>query len=167
MSRVYLITPLEKKSIQWCVEMYRQNTDGSISWFNMHETFRWGQGFIAEDMDCNLPYQGADVVYAKTDVGWGSEFDDSIHIEWEFSDNLSESDQQNIKESYYEGGAAWLFDGEHEWGVEDDYVLVYAPYRISLCDDAGNVIKENVKLKPKPVPSNGWPFGPKDSEQGG
>lgn len=167
MSRVYLIKPLEKKSIQWCAEMYRQNDDGSISWFNMTETYRWGQGFIEEDMDCNLPWEGDDIAYCKNDCGWGSEFEDSTYIEWEFSDDLLESDQQDIKDAYYEGGAGWLFDGEHDWGVEDDYVIVYAPYQISLCDEDGTVIKEQVKLKKRPVPSNEWPFGPKDSEQGG
>lgn len=164
---VYLVKPLEKKSIQWCVEMYRQNADGSISWFNMTETYRWGQGFIEEDMDCNLPWDGDDVAYCKTDCGWGSEFEDSTHIDWEFSEDLTETDQQDIKESYYEGGAGWLFDGDHNWGVEDDYVIVYAPYQVSLCDDDGTIIKEKVKLKKRPVPGNSWPFPPKDSTQGG
>lgn len=168
--KVYCIKPLEKKSIQWNVEMFRENDDGSISWFNMIETYRWGQGFIEEDMDCNLPYEGADVVYAKTDCGWGCEFDDSTYIEWEFSEDLSEEDQQAIKDAYYEGGAGWLFDGEHDWQVEDEYVVVYGPYQIDFCEEDGTVIEENIKLKPRPEPNTAWPFStgfPKDSEQGG
>jgi hypothetical protein len=179
MSRVYLIKPLEKKSVVWCVEMFRKNKDGSLSWFNMNETFRWGQGFIEEDMDCNLPYEDSEVAYAKNDCGWGSEFDDSIHIEWEFSDDLSEEDREFIKKCYYDGnpndeynpdigGAAWLFDGAHEWQVEDDYIMIYGPFEVSLCEDDGTVIEENVKLQKRPEPSNEWPFTfPKDSEQGG
>ncbi len=54
MSRVYLIKPLEKKSIVYHVEMFRENPDGTTSWFNIDETYRWGQGFIEEDLDCNL-----------------------------------------------------------------------------------------------------------------
>ena len=42
MSKVYLIKPLDKKSIEWVVEMFRENDDGSISWFNITETYRWG-----------------------------------------------------------------------------------------------------------------------------
>ena len=83
MNKVYLIKPLEKKSIEWCVEMFRENKDGTISWFNMTETYRWGQGFIDGDMDCNLPYEGDTTAYCKNDCGWGSEFEDSIHIEWD------------------------------------------------------------------------------------
>lgn len=171
MSRVYLVKPLEKKSIQWCLEMFRENKDGSISWFNMNETYRWGQGFIEGDMDSNLPYNGDTQVYCKTDEGWGCEFEDSIHIEWDFSDDLSEEEQEHIKKCYIEGdpdddnvpdigGAAWIFDGTHDWQVEDDYVIVYGPYQISLCEADGTVIEENVELKPRPDPRTSWPWSP-------
>jgi hypothetical protein len=171
--KVYCIKPLEKKSIVWHIEMYRTNLDGSISWFNLDETYRWGQGFIEEDMDCNLPWEGDRVAYCKPDVGWGCEFDDSINIEFEFSDDISEEEQEDIKNSYYEGGAAWVYDAEHDWMEEDCAVYVYGPYQVSLCESDGTVIEENVKLKPRPdngviINSNAWPFAmPKDSEQGG
>lgn len=159
MSKVYLIKPLEKKSIVYHVEMYRRNPDGSISWFNIDETYRWGQGFIEEDLDCNLPWEGDPVAYARTDIGWGCEFDDSVSIEWEFSDDINEMEQQEIKELYYEGGAAWLYDGDHEWQEEDTAVHIIGPYQVSLCDElTGEVIEENVKLKPRPDPKTTWPF---------
>lgn len=178
MSQVYLIKPLEKKSIQWVVEMYRRNNDDTVSWFTVRETYRWGQGFIEEDLDCNLPWQGDDIAYARTDCGWGSEFDDSVGIEWEFSDDITEQEQEHIQKCYLDGdpndencadigGAAWLFDGSHDWCVEDDSVVIYAPYQVSLCDEDGTVLKEHVKLKPKPKLAKLAQFGPKDSEQGG
>ena len=49
----YTITPLEKKSISITYEMYRENDNGTISWFNIEDHYRWGKGFIAEDMECN------------------------------------------------------------------------------------------------------------------
>jgi len=158
MSKVYLIKPLKKKSIVYHVEMFRDNPDGSTSWFNIDETYRWGQGFIEADMDVNLPYKDDKIAYAKTDAGWGSEFDDSISIDWEFSDDITELEQQELKELYYEGGAAWLYDGEHEWQEEDSAVHIYGPFQVSLCEDDGTVIEENVKLKPRPVASNNWPY---------
>jgi hypothetical protein len=171
MSNVYLIKPLEKKSIVYHVEMYRSNPDGSISWFNIDETYRWGQGFIEADLDCNLPWEDDDVAYARADAGWGCEFDDSCSVEWEFSDDIDEMEQQELKELYYEGGAGWLFDGEHDWQEEDTAVHVIAPYQVSLCNEiTGEVIEENVKLKSRPNPNTSWPFSdafPKDSEQGG
>ena len=157
---VYLIKPLEKKSIVYHVEMFRDNPDGSTSWFNMDETFRWGQGFIENDMDINLPYKEDKVAYCKPDVGWGCEFDDSISVEFQFSDDISEKEQEEIKEAYYNGGAGWLYDGEHDWQEEDASVEVIAPFQVSLCEDDGTVIEENVELKPRPDPRTSWPFSP-------
>jgi hypothetical protein len=156
---VYLIKPLEKKSVVYHVEMFRENANGTISWFNLDETYRWGQGFIEEDMDCNLPWEGDMIADTKPDAGWGCEFDDSINIELEFSDDITEEEQEAIREAYYEGGAGWLFDGEHAWQEEDTAVHIYGPFQVSLCEDDGTIITENVILKARPEPSNQWPFG--------
>ena len=158
MAKVYLIKPLEKKRIIYHVEMFRQNDDNTISWFTLDETYRWGQGFIEADMDCNLPYEGAAIAYARPDVGWGCEFDDSINIEIEFSDDISKEEQESIRKAYYEGGAGWLFDGDHNWQEEDTEVHIIAPYQIDLCDEDGTVIEENIKLKPMPDPKTSWPW---------
>lgn len=179
MSQVYLIKPLEKKSIVWHVEMFRENADGTISWFNMSETYRWGQGFVDAELDCNLPYEGDPTAHARTECGWGSELEDSCAIDWSFSDDLSEEEQEHIKKCYYDGnpddenvpdigGAAWLFDGTHDWQVEDDYLEIIGPYQVSLCEDDGTVIEENVKLKPRPDPRTSWPWSvdnPKPEEE--
>lgn len=160
MSRVYLIKPVDKKSIVYHVEMFRENVDGSISWFNLDETYRWGQGFIEGDMDCNLPWEEDTVAYCKPNVGWGCELEDSINIEFEFSDDINEEEQEEIRQAYYEGGAGWLFDGMHNWQEEDSAIHIYGPYEISLCEDDGTVIEENVKLKPRPDPRTSWPWSP-------
>ena len=158
MSKVYRITPLEKKSIVYHVEMFRENADGTISWFNLDETYRFGQGFIEEDMDCNLPYEGDKIAYTKPDVGWGCEFDDSISCWFEFSDDISEQEKEAIESAYHEGGAGWLYDGEHDWQEEDSAVEVIAPFQVSLCEADGTIIIPEVKLKPRPNPSTSWPF---------
>lgn len=169
MSNVYCIKPLEKKSISWRVEMFRENNDGSISWFNMEELYRWGQGFIEGDLDCNLPWKGDHSAYCKTDAGWGCEFEDSINVDWEFSDDITEEEQEHIKQCYYDGdpndeyergGAAWLYEGEHDWQFEDDYVIVLAPFKVDYATDNGDIITENVELKERPKldPNKAWPF---------
>lgn len=155
---VYLIKPLEKKSIVYHVEMYRNNADGSVSWFSFDETYRWGQGFIEGDFDINLPYKEDKIAHTSPDIGWGCEFDDSISIDWQFSDDISEIEQQELKELYYEGSAAWLYDGEHDWQEEHVDVEILAPFSVSLCREDGTIIEENVKLKPRPNPKKSWPF---------
>lgn len=164
---VYLIKPLEKKSIVYHVEMFRENSNGTVSWFNLDETFRWGQGFIEADMDINLPYKEDKIAYCKTNVGWGCDFDDCISIDWEFSDDISEEEQEAIKEAYEEGGAGWLFDGEHDWQEEDSAVHVIGPFQVSLCEDDGTVIEEHVELRDRPDPNTSWPWSkefPKPTE---
>ena len=158
MSNVYLIKPLHKKSIVYHVEMFRQNADDTISWFNIDETYRWGQGFVEGDLDCNLPWEGDNVAYARADCGWGCEFDDSINIEIEFSNDISKEEQEEIRQAYYEGNAGWLFDGDHDWQEEDTAVHIIAPYQIDLCNDDGTIIEENIKLKPRPNPNTSWPW---------
>lgn len=141
----YKITPLEKKSIEVFFEIYRQHPEtGETQWVNINELYRWGQAFIAEDMDCNLPRKGDKQAYCRMEAGEyeGCEFDDSISASFEFSDDITEDEQDAIKEAYYEGGAGWVYDGDHEWEIEDDYVVVYGPFKVELCEENGNVIKE-------------------------
>lgn len=156
--RVYRIKPLEKKSISVVYEMYRDNDDGSISWFNIEDHYRWGQGFIEGDMDCNLPWQDSDTVYCKNDCGWGAELEDGVACYFEFSDDLSEEERQAIQDAYYNGGASWLYDGEHDWQFEDDSIVIAAPFQVDLCEGDGTVIEENIKLQSRPDPSTAWPF---------
>lgn len=173
---VYLIKPLEKKSVVYHVEMFRENADGSISWFNLDETYRWGQGFIEADMDSNLPLEDSNLAYCDPTAGWGSELDDSCACWWEFSDDITEEEQEFIKEAYYDGGAGWLFDGEHDWQEEDTAIHVLAPFQVSLVEDDGTVIEEHVKLRTRAEleesvrkwqeenKANKWPFGPNGVE---
>jgi hypothetical protein len=154
---VYRITPLEKKSIYYKAEMYRNNSDGTISWFNVEDHYRWGQGFIEEEMDCNLPYSDDDQAYCDPNAGWGAELDDQVACFFEFSDDITEEEQEKIKEDFYNGGAGWLHEGDHEWQFEDDYIIVLGPFQVDLCDDSGTILEENIKLKDRPTLSNNWP----------
>ena len=155
---VYRIKPLEKKSISIRYEMFRENKDGTTSWFNVDDHYRWGQGFIEEDMDCNLPYEGDDTAYCKPDAGWGSELDDQVACFFDYSEDISEEEKEAIESAYHEGGAGWLYEGDHDWQFEDDAVIVVAPFQIDLCKDDGTVIEENIKLKSRPDPRISWPF---------
>lgn len=143
----YRITPLEKKSIYIVYEMYRINDDDSTSWFTIEDHYRWGRGFIEEDMDCNLEAGGARAQYCKADAGEyeGCEFEDQVACNFEFSDDISEEEQEAIKEFYYDGGAGWLYDDPtHIWQDEDCYVVVLPPYKVEFCDEDGTVIREVV-----------------------
>lgn len=161
----YRITPLEKKSISIVYEMYRNNDDGTTSWFNVEDHYRWGQGFIEEDLECNLEHDQSRSQYCKADAGEfeGCEFDDSVACFFEFSDDISEQEQEAIKEAYYEGGAGWLYDDpDHAWEEEDSYVIVLPPYKVEFCEEDGTSIREvktrtlNECIKLREELGDGW-----------
>ncbi len=160
MGKVYRIKPLEKKSISAVYEMFRENEDGTVSWFNIEDHYRWGQGFTEADMDVNLPYKDSNTAYCKSDCGWGCELEDSVAVLFDFSEDITEEEQEAIKDAYYEGGAGWLYDGDHRWQFEDDAIIVLAPFQVDLCEEDGTILQENIELKDRPVPSNSaaWPL---------
>lgn len=161
MARVYRIKPLEKKSIHVAYEMFRTNNDGTISCFNIEDHYRWGQGFVEEDMSVNLPTEGDKVAYCKNDCGWGAELDDQVACWFSYSDDITQEERDQIEEAYNQGGAGWLYDGDHGWEFEDDYIVVVAPFQVDLCEDSGIIVEENIKLKPAPAATENnaaWPF---------
>ena len=149
MSNLYQVVPLEKKSVIYNAEMYRKNDDDSISWFTVSTTYRFGQGFI--DVVDGLPYKDENEVRCSLGMGWGSEFDDVISCDFEFSDDLTEDEQEEIQDSYYRGFQGWIYDGDHNWEIETDEILILAPYQVNLVDESSQkVIEENVALDDAP-----------------
>ena len=149
MSNLYQVVPLEKKSVIYNAEMYRKNSDDSISWFNVSTTYRSGQGFLEDAID--LPYKGDKEVRCQLATGWGCELDDVISCSFEFSEDISEKEQEEIQDSYYEGFQGWIYDGDHDWEIEIDEVCIHAPYQINLVNGvSGDIVEESVALADAP-----------------
>lgn len=156
MSKLWRITPLEKKSIEYFIDVYEKLPDGSIRGFDATFYYRWGQAFRDEDNPPSKWEASKDSIYADPQVGWGCEFDDLFSVQVNFSDGFTDEEQAQIKalcrgeetdeEDRY--GEAWIFDGDHNWEIEEDVVYVYAPFKIDLVKEDGYnvVIEENVEL---------------------
>jgi hypothetical protein len=94
----------------------------------------------------------------------------SVYVEFqgEFTDDEKEEIEKrcrgDLEDEDGRWGTAWLFDGDHNWQVEDDGVLIYGPVKIDLVDeDAYNeVIKEDIGME-KYQPT-AWPFADKKDE---
>ena len=159
MSKVYLIKPLEKKSIVYHVEMFRENPDGSTSWFNIDETYRWGQGFVENEDE--LPYSDDSSHCVDPTIGWGCELDDLCAVDFVFDDSFTDEEKQEIEDAWEEGGAGWLYDGEHDWEVEEDSITILGPFVVDKIDETVyNESIEVIELKPRPpfVATTAWPF---------
>jgi hypothetical protein len=67
-------------------------------------------------------------------------------VSFEFSDDISKGEQKKIKAAYEEGGMGWLLDGDHNWEIEEDAIVVLAPFKIDLYKDNETLVEENITL---------------------
>jgi hypothetical protein len=170
MSKLYRITPLEKKSVEYFVDVFERMPNGTIRGFDVTETWRGGQGFREED-DVVFDTE-VDRVHCRPETGWGCELDDLCAVYVNFSEGFTDEEKSNIEsllrwETEDEDGrcgTAWLYDGNHNWEIEDDHVAILGPVKIELVDDDqyGN---EGQLVEPTKLHVNGtWPFKTTDKE---
>ena len=173
--RLYRITPLEKKSVEYFVDVFEQLPDGTIRGFDVTETYRWGQGFREMDDEVWTFETGNNGVHCRPEVGWGCELDDLISVHVEFSDGFTDEEKEEIEarcrgeleDDEGRWGTAWIYDGDHSWEIEDDHVRIIGPVRIDIVDANGYgddaIIEANVQPHdPDKEKSKEWPF-PKEN----
>lgn len=136
----YRISSRRDNGIVAIYEMARERPDGEIESFIVTDRHLTGFGFISSKED--LPEDGDDKAYCEMFSGEEEccEFEGSESCTYEFSENVSKSDRAAIIEAYKQGGAGWLFDGDHDWDEENILVIVEAPYKIDFCEADGTVI---------------------------
>lgn len=156
MERLYRITPLEKKSVEYFVDVYETLPDGTVRGFDVTETWRWGYGFRELDYPVDR-YDAENGVHCNPQVGWGCDLDDLCSVFVNFTDGFTDEEKEKIEailrgESEDEDGrwgTAWLYDGDHNWQIEDDHVRILPPFKIDLVDANGYgddaVIEENIE----------------------
>ena len=166
MAKLYRITPLEKKSVEYFVDVFETLPDGTVRGFDVTETWRWGQGFREEDNE--VWESESDRVHCRPDVGWGCELDDLCAVYVNFSDGFTDQEKEKIEsilrwESEDDDGrcgTAWLYDGDHNWEIEDDHVAILGPVKIELVDEDvyGSEGQEVKPTKLESVQGGVWPF---------
>lgn len=157
MEKLYRISPLEKKNVEYFVDVYERMPDGSIRGFEVTEVWRWGFGFREEDNPVwKFEVESNNGVHCDPQVGWGCDLDDLISVYVTFSDGFTDEEREKIEailrgeQEDEEGrwGTAWLYDGDHNWEIEDDHVRIIGPVKIDLVDANGYgddaIIEENV-----------------------
>jgi hypothetical protein len=163
---LYRIKPVDKKSIELFYDVYKQKPDGSTVGWSVTERYRWGQGFVEEEFE--LPYLDSAYVCVNPNIGDGCEFEDGVSIDFEYDDELTQEERDEIERLYCEGDEdgrsyqAWLFDGEHDWQIEDESVTIYGPFEVDKLTivDYNVVSTERIELKPRPPidHNSAWPF---------
>ncbi len=167
MTKLYRITPVDKKSIYAVYDVYKTDEEGNTRGFVVRELYRWGQGF----RELDEPIHAEDTcIICSPQIGWGAELDDGISIDFEFDDDFTDEEKEKIENLWCNGdpddpdgrtNAAWLYDYS-DWEVEDDYIEIFGPFKVDIIDeeDYNIIIEENIVLQPRPkLDSNSaWPF---------
>jgi hypothetical protein len=179
MEKLYRITPLEKKNIEYFVDVFERMPDNTIRGFDVTEIWRWGQGFRELDepvMSYEIDLERAHGVHCRPNLGWGCELDDLIAVYVNFSDGYTEEEKVKI-ESILRGededeegrwGTAWLYDGDHNIEIEDDHVRIIGPVKIDLCDTDGTIIEEDIKVQEDQevqATATNWPFTQQEEQK--
>lgn len=149
----YRITPEQKKSIEYFVDVYTKLPDDTIRGFEVAFVYRWGQAYRTED-DPVYTFE-KDCVHCRPDVGLDNDLDDLCAVHVTFDDSYTDDEKENIEsilscESEDENGLcgiAWIYDGDHEYEIDHDHITVLGPFRVDLVDKDGTVIQEDVKLE--------------------
>ena len=159
MAILYRIKPSDKKSVEAFYDVYSKDEQGNIRGWSVTELYRWGQGFVEDESE--LPF--SDDRYHSVDptIGWGCELEDLCAVDFEFDDSFTEEEKEEIEQLWADGGAGWLYDGDHNWEVEEDTITILGPFVVDKIDeDVYNVSIETVELKQRPpfVATTAWPF---------
>lgn len=159
MAILYRIKPADKKSVEAYYDVYSKDEQGNIRGWSVTELYRWGQGFVEDESE--LPF--SDDRYHSVDptIGWGCELEDLCAVDFEFDDSFTEEEKEEIEQLWADGGAGWLYDGDHNWEVEEDTITILGPFIVDkINEDVYNESLETVELKPRPpfVATSAWPF---------
>ena len=159
MAILYRIKPSDKKSVEAYYDVFSKDSEGNIRGWSVTELYRWGQGFVEDESE--LPF--SDDRYHSVDptIGWGCELEDLCAVDFEFDDSFTEEEKEEIEQFWADGGAGWLYDGDHNWEVEEDTITILGPFVVDKIDeDVYNESIETVELKPRPpfVATTAWPF---------
>jgi hypothetical protein len=159
MSILYRIKPIDKKSIGTFHDVYSKDEQGNIRSWSVTELYRWGQGFVENEDE--LPYSDDREHNVDPQIGWGCELEDLCAVDFEFDDSFTDEEKAEIEQAWEDGGAGWLYDGDHNWQVDYDSVTIYGPFKVDKIDeDVYNESIEEIELKPRPPrdKTSAWPF---------
>jgi len=159
MAILYRIKPSDKKSVEAYYDVFSKDEQGNVRGWSVTELYRWGQGFVEDESE--LPFSDDRYHCVDPTIGWGCELEDLCAVDFEFDDSFTDEEKEEIEELWADGGAGWLYDGEHNWEVEEDTITILGPFVVDKIDeDVYNESIETVELKPRPpfVATTAWPF---------
>lgn len=140
-----LVTPLEKKSIEYVCEFYK-STDAGFRGFVVTMWYRNGHALADEqylyelfglDLTDGMSYTPESGSLTCDPELEGPDFqemelEDQISISFEFDGDFTEEEQQAIEAMWELDDGRDFFNGEDGWFLENRSVYVYGPVTINV-----------------------------------
>jgi len=146
--KLYRITPLEKKNISISYDVYEDLPNNQSRGWRVEELYRWGVGYRGEDNAVSEWETHNNGIWCDPSVGDSIELEDHISSDFEFDAGFTAEEKSAIEDNWNNGGPSWIYDGEHNWQVESNELVIYGPVQIDFIDsDTGEVLEEDVKPK--------------------
>ena len=126
-----------------------------------YDTSKQPRVFLFVETEDELPYSDDQYHCVDPSIGWGCELDDLCGVWFEFDESFTDKEKEKIEDDWADGGPGWLYDGEHDWEVEEDTITILGPFEVDKIDeDVYNESIETIELKPRPpfVATTAWPF---------
>lgn len=150
MKTLLRITPQHKKSIEMHYEVYAVEGNGPPRSFKVTEQYRSGQGFM-EIEDCDPDVFGSESIICQTNFKQDPHFGDNHGNIFQFGDGFSEAEKGQIVQHWvygdenYNFGIGWIEANANQWAIDDEYLEIYAPYKVDLVDgETFAVIQESL-----------------------
>ena len=129
----WILKTLHKKS---AVEKQFWYKDGKT--IIRYEGYRWGTFYCESNGQPDIDLENSDEYnLSESDYDWELEsLDDGCWAEWEYSDDISEEEQEEIENAWDEN----YFEGMEElgWSNNDTEYILQGP--LELSDEDGNVV---------------------------
>lgn len=125
--KVYLITPTEPQGVKvsYTLKKIRGISEQVVV---IEEWFQWGQGYVDANQNIN-----ADDPYVECDISLGSEFEDTVAVNYSFSgDNWNEKARHRIQKDYTKGAVDRIIENDDDWYLTESKFYINAPFRINL-----------------------------------
>ena len=103
-----------------------------------YEGYRWGEFYCESDVQPEIDLTNPDEYnLSDSDYDWElSSLDDGCWVEWEYPEDMSEEEQEEIENAWEED----FFEGMEElgWSNDDTEYILQGP--LELTDEEGNVV---------------------------
>ena len=155
MNKLFKITPLEEKGVEVFYSAYQELSDGTIRNWAVTETYLWGHGFRRWDDD--VYDDETDCVRCDISIERDYNLTELCGVWFEFDSSFTEEEKTEIQNLYNKGdqnglaGSSWLFEGKHNWSVDDSCIYILGPVKIDVINanhSNDEVVFSNIEPKP-------------------